>query len=147
MQKLYFSIEIDATSDVVYQKVIGSESYSVWTKPFSEGGYFEGSWNANETIRFLGPDGNGMLSEIAANTPNEFISIRHIGMIENGVEDTQSDNVKVWAPAYENYTLREVAGKTEFKVELDNLEAHEQYMQETWPKALLELKRICEAAQ
>jgi len=147
MKKLYFSIEIDATSDAVYQKVIGSESYSVWTKPFCEGCYFEGSWNANETIRFLEPDGNGMLSEIAANTPNEFISIRHIGMIENGVEDTQSDNVKVWGPAYENYTLREVGGKTEFTVELDNLEAHEQYMQDTWPKALLELKRICEVTQ
>ena len=46
-----------------------------------------------------------MVSEIAENKPNEFISIRHLGYIANGIEDTQSEAIRAWAPAYENYTF------------------------------------------
>lgn len=144
MKKLFFSILIDASKDIVYSTMIAEETYRIWTSPFCEGSYYEGSWNANEKIRFLSPEGGGMIAEIAINKPNEYISIRHLGCIENGIEDTESDKMRSWFPAYENYTF-ETSGKfTEVKVDLDVIEEFEQYMNETWPQALSKLKEICE---
>ena len=65
--------------------------------------YYEGGWKRGDTIRFLaiGKEGKkeGMISEIAeADFPN-YISIKHLGYIWDGIEDTTSDAVASWAPA------------------------------------------------
>jgi hypothetical protein len=39
-----------------------------------------------------------MIAEIAEHRPNEFISIRNLGFIAKGVEDTGSDAVRARAP-------------------------------------------------
>lgn len=46
-----------------------------------------------------------MTSEIAESRKPEFISIKHLGVVLAGKEDTTSEEAKKWAPAYENYTL------------------------------------------
>jgi hypothetical protein len=145
MKKLFFSILIDAPKEVVYSKMIELESYKIWTAPFCEGSYYEGSWNANEKMRFLSPENGGMIAEIAVNQPNEYISIRHLGFINNGIEDTESEKVRSMFPAYENYTFETKDKFTELKIDLDMTEEFEQYMNEAWPKALSQLKEICEA--
>lgn len=86
-----------------------------------------------------------MAAEIAQNRKNEFISIRHLGFISNGVEDTTSESVRAWAPAYENYTFISVPEGTKLLVELDVYSEWEQYMNEAWPKALALLKQLSEA--
>jgi hypothetical protein len=85
---------------------------------------YVGGWNKGDAIKFIGSlneDGkeSGMLSEIAESRKPEFISIRHLGMINNGVEDTTSDQVKPWIGAHENYTFTEVDGGTKFEVDTD----------------------------
>ena len=145
MKKLHFDIEINAPSHRVYNTMIGDKTFREWATAFGVGCYFEGSWNTNDKIKFLAPEGGGMLSEIAMNKPNEYISIRHLGMIKNGIEDTQSDAVKSWAPAYENYTLLEIGEKTQVKIDMDIADEWKEYMNETWPKALSILKEICES--
>ena len=85
-----------------------------------------------------------MISMIDANRPHEFMSIRHIGYIVNGVEDTESDEVKAWTPAFENYTLKDVEGGTHLTVETDTFNDYVEYFNETWPKGLDEIKRIAE---
>lgn len=145
MKTLHFDIEINATIHRVYNTMIGDKTYREWASAFGPGCYFEGSWNTNDKIKFLSPAGGGMLSEIAMNRPNEYISIRHVGMIINGIEDTQSDAVKRWSPAYENYTFVEVGDKSRLKIDLDIADAWEEYMNEAWPKALSILKEICES--
>jgi hypothetical protein len=83
-----------------------------------EGSYYEGSWDKGSKIRFLGPGGGGgMFSEIADSRPHEFVSIRHLGEIRDGV-DTPYDAEKA---GYENYTLKEKNGGTELSVDLLNL--------------------------
>ena len=86
-----------------------------------------------------------MLSEIAENREHEFISIRHLGMINGGVEDTTSDAVRAWAPAYENYTFVAVPEGTKLVIELDVEDSWAQQMNESWPKALALLKQMSEA--
>jgi hypothetical protein len=85
-----------------------------------------------------------MSSEIAENIKYKFISIRHRGIIKNGVEDTESPEVKAWTPAFENYTFSEKDDLTEIKIEIDIPDDYVKYFDETWPKALHRLKQICE---
>jgi hypothetical protein len=142
--RLHFSIHIDAPKQVVWDVMLGDETYRKWTAAFCEGSYYEGSWNQGEHIRFLSPEGEGMSSIIAENRPGEFMSIRHIGVLKNGVEDTDSEQVRKWAPAFENYTLIASNGGTELSIDLDIEPEYEKFMNEAWPKALATLKSICE---
>lgn len=139
---------INAPRQKVWDAITTDALYREWTMAFCEGSYFEGGWNKGDAIRFYGPDkdGNvgGMISEIAESRMPEYISIRHVGMIENGVEDRESEKVKAWLPAFENYTLKEVDGGTEFSVDMDSSDEYYAAFAEMWPRALAKLKEISE---
>ena len=142
---LTFEISVKAPKQVVWEKMLSDETYRVWTAPFGKGSHFVGSWEEGGKIKFLGPGGEGgMISEIAESRPFDYISIRHLGEIVNGVEDTTSEKVKAWAPAYENYSFADEDGGTKLTVQLDTLADWEQFMNDTFPKALEVLKEICE---
>lgn len=146
VKRLQFSTTIAAPPDTVARTMTDPDSYRDWTSAFAEGSHYEGSWEAGRRIRFLSPSGEGMLSEIAEHRPNEFISIRHLGFIgPGGVEDTQSDAVKAWAPAFENYSFHAVPEGTRLVVDQDVPPDWESMLAESWPKALARLKALCEA--
>lgn len=148
MKKLQFSITIDAPREKVWETITNKESYEEWTKVFEPTSSYRGEWKTGSKIMFVskGEDGaeSGMLAEIAEARHPEFISIRHLGMVNNGVEDTTSEEVQAWAPAYENYTLTEVEGGTELTVDQDMMESYEEMFTEMWPKALEKLKEMSE---
>ena len=144
VKRLQFQVTINAPSDVVSELMLGPETYPKWTAPFAAGSYYEGSWSQGSRIKFLSPSGSGMVAEIAEHRPNEFVSIRHLGFVENGVEDTESESVRSWAPAYENYTFVTIPEGTQVVVDQDVTSACENYMQATWPKALDALRQLCE---
>ena len=143
-KRLQFSEVIEAPAERVVAVMTGQESYPQWASVFGEGSRFEGSWRQGERIRFLAGSGEGMVAEIAEHRPDEFISIRHVGFLANGVEDTESDAVRAWAPAYENYTFQAVPGGTRLVVDQDVTDEWESFMRQTWPKALARLKELCE---
>ena len=147
MKKIHFSTLIGARPEAVWNVMLGPETYRDWASEFAEGCYYEGSFEEGEKIRFLSPDGQGMLSRIAASRPPAYVSIEHLGMIKDGVEDTTSESVRAWAPAYESYAFREVDGATEVTIEMDVIAEFEEYMNKTWPKALARLKDLCESPQ
>jgi hypothetical protein len=80
-------------------------------------------------VLFLDGKGSGMFSMINKNIPNEYMSIKHLGVIKNGVEEinTSSD----WYGALENYTLQTVDGKTQVTVDMDITEEFIDYMEST----------------
>ena len=143
---LSFSVEIAAPRQLVWDTMLGPESYKAWTSVFHEGSYFEGSWDEGSKIQFLSPGGDGMTAVIAQSRPHEFVSIRHLGEIRNGVEDTSSEQVRAWAPAHENYEFSETPGGSRVTVSLETAPEWEQYMLDTYPKALGLLKEQCEHA-
>lgn len=144
-KRIQFSTVIHAPVATVWRLMIGPQSYRQWTSAFAEGSHFQGSWEQGARIRFLAPSGDGMVAEIAELRPGEFISIHHLGMIANGVEDTTSDAARAWAPAYENYTFVTVPEGTRVVVDQDVPADFEGYMRGAWPKALALLKQLCEA--
>jgi hypothetical protein len=85
-----------------------------------------------------------MTSEIAESQKYSFISIRHLGYILDGKEDTSSDEIKKWAPAYENYSFRKSGNATLFIVDVDVEENYVEMFTEMWPKALKLLKNVAE---
>lgn len=148
MQTLHFSMVINAPREKVWQVMLGDSTYREWTAAFSEGSYFEGSWDVGSTIRFVGPgaDGKlgGLVGTIKENRLHEYISIEYYGVIEDGVEDTESDKIKKWVGATENYTFQEIGAGTMLLVDLDVAESEQDYMSEAWPRALMKLKEIAE---
>lgn len=149
MEKSNFSIVINAPKEKVWKTMLGDSTYREWTTPFNEGSYYKGDWSEGSKIFFLGPNPEtgkegGMVSRIAKNKLYQFISIEHLGIINDGIEDTTSEEVKKWTPAFENYTFKEKNGTTEVIVEMD---IHDEYMEMfegMWSKALQKLKELAE---
>ena len=147
-QRLYFAVSIAAPRSRVWLTLQSPDGYRDWTSAFCKGSTYEGSWEQGARIRFLAPSGDGMTSEIAERREGTLLSIRHLGEIRQGVDDTHSPQVLAWAPAYENFHLRDLpAGGTELRVEVDTVADYVQYMHDTYPRALQRLKALCEAQE
>lgn len=150
MEARRYAITIEAPQARVWATMLEDATYRVWTSVFSEGGsYFEGSWEAGSEMRFLGVDPatgdiGGMFARIHECRPPEFVSIQHLGMVVAGVVDTTSEEVKQWAPAFENYTLKAQGSGTEVVVDIEVAKEHEAFFDETWPAALQKLKALAE---
>lgn len=152
MQTLHFSTTINAPKKTVWDTMLQDATYREWTSAFNpKGSWFEGDWSQGSKILFLGPgeDGAppaGMVAVIRENRPHDYISIEHLGFVQNGVEDTTSEAVKKWTPAFENYTFTEKGGRTEVLVDMDTDDEHAKMFLEMWPKALEKLKALAERA-
>ena len=145
MEKINFSANINAPREKVWGVLWNDDSYREWTSAFAEGSYAEtDNWKEGSKVLFLSPGGNGMVSRVASNKPNEFMSFEHLGEVKNGVEDTESDRVKGWKGAKENYTLTDESGKTKLLVEMDSTDEFKDYFLKTWPLALQKLKELAE---
>ena len=143
-KRIQFRTLIKAPASVVWTHITSQASYRQWTTAFAEGSCFEGTWEQGSPIKFLAANGDGMLSEVAESRPCEFISIRHLGMINQGVIDTTSDAIRAWSPAYENYTLTPTEEGTQLLIDQDVSAEWEDYISQAWPKALNLLKALCE---
>lgn len=144
MTRLTFATTINAPKEVVWRTMLEDETYRKWTSAFQEGSYAVTDWKPGSKALFLSPDGSGMVSRVAEHRPNEFLSLEHLGVVKNGVEDTESAEVKAWSGARENYTLRESAGHVVLTIDMDSADEYKQFFEDTWPKALAALKDLCE---
>ena len=152
MQKLQYTININAPVASVFDTMLGitnKADYEAWTAMFNPTSSYEGSWTKGSKMLFVGVDEQGqkggLVSEIFDFIPNQFVSIRHYGLVQAGVEITEGPDVEKWANGFENYTFSELNGETIITVDLDTTEEFIDYMQENYPKALQKLKVMCEA--
>jgi hypothetical protein len=151
MNKLSFRIKIDASCEKIYDLMLGisnKSSYEEWTAIFNSSSTFEGTWLKGDKILFVGTDSNGklggMVSVIAENIPNQFVSIKHIGLVSDGKEILEGPEVEKWAGGFENYSFQKEGEQTKVLVELDSLDEFAEYMNQTYPLALEKLKEIAE---
>jgi len=152
MENMHFEIVIAAKPEKVYNIMLADKTYRKWTKIFNSTSHFKGSWEKGSKILFIGTgeDGKegGMVSHILENIPNRFISIEHLGILVNGEEKTSGPEVDAWSGGLENYTFSEQNGKTLLSVDMKTKtkldENMSSYFAEAWPKALEQLKILCE---
>ncbi|MBK7668751.1 MAG: SRPBCC domain-containing protein [Sphingobacteriaceae bacterium] len=156
MKKLQYKVSIKAPATKIYDFMLGINSkstYEQWTALFNPTSTYEGTWNKGSKILFVGVDEKGekggMVSRIADNIPNQFVSIQHYGLLKGDKEITEGPDVEKWANGFENYTFEESNGPDTYRdttvtVDLDTTEEFVDYMNESYPKALDKLKEICE---
>ena len=151
MTRLQFKKEIKAPVGKVYKIMLGLDdikTYENWTAEFNPTSTYEGNWEKGSKMRFVGTDKTGkkggMLSEVAENIPNRFVSVKHYGVFEGEEEITTGPAVEGWAGGLENYSFEEKNDSTIVTVDLDGTEDHIDYFKNTFPKALEKLKQQCE---
>ena len=149
-ERIHFAITINAPKEWVWNTMLQDATYREWAALFNPNGssWYEGDWTQGSKILFLGDGENGevggMVSRIKEVRPHEFVSIEHLGVIQDGKEDTTSETAKQFAPALENYTFVDKNGATEVLVDMDTVEEHRHMFETSWPSALQKLKQLAE---
>jgi uncharacterized protein YndB with AHSA1/START domain len=147
-EKVEYSITIQASRALVWEKMLDENCYRKWAEVFMKGSHYVGDWTKGSKILFLAPDKNGhnlgMVSRIKENRTHELISIEHLGFVSEDKEDKESMEAKKWAGAMENYHFLEGGGHTVLKVELETTEEYKGMFEDTWPEALKTIKKLCE---
>ena len=144
MERKHFQVTINAPKEKVWEVLWSNKTYEKWTSAFGEGSKVKTDWKKGSKAVFLDAKNQGMVSTIADNRPNEFMSIKHLGTIKNGVEDYESPETRQWAGALENYTLKTVNGKTELAIDMDVADEYKDYFEKSWPNALTKVKELAE---
>ncbi len=152
MEKTQFSIVINAPKEKVWKTMLDKDTYEKWTDVFMPGSSYVGDWSEGSKILFLAPveseKMSGMVSRIKDRRQYEFISLETIGLVHNGEEDTTSEEAKEWAGSLENYTFKDVDGKTELRIDLSSdMDFNKEMLEmseKIWPKALDKLKELAE---
>jgi hypothetical protein len=151
MKKLSYNVEINASPEKVYDTMLGlsdRKTYESWTAFFEPTSTYEGTWDEGGKILFTsnaeGREKAGMIARIETNDPAKFVSIHHYGILEKGEEITEGEKVAAWEGAHENYRFEAIPNGTRVTVDVDMVDEYVSHMDEAWPKALNELKKICE---
>lgn len=148
MEVIHFEAHINAPVEKVFNTMLGKDTYNQWTSEFNPTSNYEGSWQKNSRILFIGTNDKGekegMVSKIRENIANSFVSIEHLGLVKGSEEITSGKEVEGWAGCLENYTFVNKNGKTVLEVDMDINADFKSYFEEMWPKALNKLKAICE---
>jgi uncharacterized protein YndB with AHSA1/START domain len=148
MDKLHFSIIINAPKKKVWNTMLDDDTYRVWTEVFMPGSHYVGDWSKGSKILFLAPDQegrmSGMVSRIEEYRPYDHISIEHLGEVKNGKEVVSDKSSENWSGAHENYFFKDKDGSTEVLVEMDAVEEFREMFENIWPQALKKLKELAE---
>ena len=145
MEKMHFSIDIDAPRERVWRALWSDTSYPEWTSAFSPGSRAVSDWREGSKIQFLDGEGQGMESLIEKSVPNEFMSFKHLGIIQEGQVQPPDEKTREWSGNHENYTLRDRNGRTTLNVDLESPQEYKDMFNDKFPKALHRLKEIAES--
>ena len=145
MERMHFTVDIDAPRERVWRALWSDDSYSDWTSAFSPGSRAVSDWQEGSRIQFLDGEGQGMESLIEKSVPNEYMSFKHLGTIHEGQVKPFDQKNPEWSGSHENYTLRERGGRTTVNVDLESPEQYKDMFNDKFPRALNRLKEIAES--
>lgn len=147
MEKLQFTIEIEAPAQKVYEAMLGlndKNTYKSWTAAFNPTSTYEGSWEKGSKILFVGTDEKGekggMVSMVEEHIPAKFVSVRHYGFVQGDQEVTEGELVEKWSGGHENYTFTEHNGVTTVTIDIDVIDEYLDYFKKIYPQSLQLLK-------
>ena len=144
IKKIVFEQEIKSSAETVWNKMWDKKSYTDWTTPFCAGTYFTGEIELGSRIHFIAPSFDGMYSDVFYLIPNKLIIFKHIGNLKDLKELPIDAEAERWTGSFETYKLNEVDGVTTVTAEIDCVPEYINYMEEKFPLALQELKKISE---
>lgn len=139
MEKLHFEIQISAEPAKVWSVLWDDISYRQWTTAFTEGSFYQGTWEERSIMKFFDSHNNGMYSQIEKNIPEKIMKLLHLGEIFNGIEAPQD-----WGEATEAYILEENEEGTTLNVDIQTSEEFKSFFEEKFPNALRIIKNLSE---
>ena len=145
METFKYQTEIDAPAEKVWDILWNEKTYPQWTHFFSPDSQMVTDWKVGGKTYFTDASKkNGMVSTIDKIEENKYLIFKHLGEITDGVEDTESEKVKVWSGSKEAYYLEENNGKTTLKVEVDSDENYKEMFDNGFTKGLQIIKELSE---
>lgn len=141
MQTLHFTITINAPASKVRDTMLNHPTYEQWTSAFSEWSTYEWWRDQWSDIIFGDGSGQGMIAKIAINKLHEYISIQHLGQINEDKTTTMFES-----ESFENYKFTSI-DETTTKVDIEMTAMPDERVpmfNEMRPKALQLLKDLCE---
>ncbi len=145
METLSYETIIDAPLQKVWDILWGPETYSLWTQYFGAGSsVMKSDWQVGGKTYFLNEKGDGMVSTIDSLDEPRQIIFKHLGMTENGIEDTQSKEVMEWSGCFEKYFLTDLDGKTKLHTEVQVDKEWRDHMDTGFTKGLMVVKNLAE---
>ena len=128
METLNYEIHINAPIQKVWDLLWDPETYPIWTQFFMPDSQMKSDWKIGGKTYFLDKAGDGMVSTIESLDEPHQVVFRHLGTLKDGVEDTESKEVKDWSGAEEKYFLRSIDENTTEIIEV--FEPEVQYSRE-----------------
>jgi uncharacterized protein YndB with AHSA1/START domain len=145
MERLEFSVLINASPEKIWQSLWDDGNYRQWASVFSEGSYALSDWNQGSRVQFLSPSGEGMSGTILQKDEPLRMVFSHEGMVKAGVKQPLDEETKAWAGAEESYLLEPMERGTRLTVSMDMVSEHKAYFEEKFPAALQLVKELAEA--
>jgi uncharacterized protein YndB with AHSA1/START domain len=147
MKRMHFSVDINAPPDKVWQVLWNDDTYPEWTSVFSPGSRAVSDWKQGSRIQFLDGEGHGMEAVIEKLVPNEFMSFKHLAVIQDGKVQRLDERTSEWSGDHENYTLSERDDVTTVNVDLEAPDEYVDMFSDKFPQALQRLKEVAEQSR
>ena len=138
-------IDVDAPRERVWEVLTGEATYRQWTAEFAEGSYAETDWQQGSSVRFLGPDGTGLVGRVVASRWPELLDVEYTGVVGGGDDDTESEQARLWSGTHETYRLTVAGGRTHLAISAPMEAAYYDEMVGAWDRALERVKELAEA--
>jgi hypothetical protein len=142
-------VKIMASRENIWEAIISEEDFVDWCSAFCEGSYFEGDWSVGSRMKFLGPspeDGRegGMISEVVEHKSGHVLRLRAAGVIEDGQERFEGDDVDPWKGNREEYVLVGESDPFELQIYAEAPQSMYDFFDSAWEKAVTRIKELAE---
>ncbi|MFC5382616.1 SRPBCC family protein [Aquipuribacter nitratireducens] len=138
-------IDVEAPRERVWEVLTADATYRQWTAEFAEGSFAETDWQEGSSVRFLGPEGTGLVGRIAASRRPELLDVEYTGVVSGGGDDTESEEARLWSGTHETYRLADAGGGTHLMISAPMEDAYYDDMVAAWERALARVKELAEA--
>ena len=142
MQKMQFSIKMDASKEKVWETLWGDKTFRDWGNIIDEGQYMVGKIAEGSEVQFISSvSGFGVTSVIEKLIPHEYVAFKQIA---DTMDSGEQEREKEWTGGMESYELVEKKGITKLIVKTDVPPGQEETFKVRFPKALERVKILAE---
>lgn len=137
------SIEIAAPKEKIWDVLLQDHYGRIWMGIFSPGSHAVTDWKLGSKVLFTDDSGSGgIFGRIVIKEPYDIISMEYDGILNDGTEDSESEQAKPWVGTHETYRLSMKGDKTLLEIEVDIIDDFYEMMSEQWDKALLKIEEL-----